>query len=163
MRWQPLARVGLGEFLGSGVLVAVVLASGAVRVQLGALTVESALLGSITLGFGYGLVLWSFGSLSGAQTSPFVSVVASVLGHKPWPQTALRIASQIFGAATGSSLTVRLAPDTFATANAGHPVLEFWAKAWPRLDLSWSHWGWRIGATLRFHSLSELLPPRASG
>jgi hypothetical protein len=28
------------------------------------------LLGSIALGLGYGLVLWSFGGLSGAQTNP---------------------------------------------------------------------------------------------
>ncbi len=122
MRRKPLSRVVLGELLGSGVLVAVVLASGAVRVQLGALTLESALLGSVTLGFGYGLVVWPFGSLSGAQTSPSVSIVASVLGHQPWRQTALRIASQILGAATGFSLMVRLAPDTFTNVNAAHPV-----------------------------------------
>ncbi len=122
MRRQPVARVALGEFLGSGVLVAVVLASGAVRLQLGALTLEGALLGSITLGFGYGLVLWSFGSLSGAQTSPFVSVVASVLGHQPWRRTGLRIVSQILGAVTAGALVPRLAPYTAIAANLSHEV-----------------------------------------
>ena len=76
-------REVLGELLGSGALVAIVFLSGAVRVQLGGGTMGGALLGSLALGGGYGLVLWSFGSLSGAQTNPLVSIVASVLGGQP--------------------------------------------------------------------------------
>jgi glycerol uptake facilitator-like aquaporin len=98
-------REALGELLGSSVLVAVVFASGAVRAQLGAGTMAGALLGSIALGLGYGLVLWSFGSLSGAQTNPLVSIVASLLGGQSWRRTLLRIVAQLAGAA-GAGVTI---------------------------------------------------------
>jgi glycerol uptake facilitator-like aquaporin len=66
MRERTLLREAIGELLGSSVLVAAVFASGAVRVQLGAGTLRGAILASIALGLGYGLVLWSFGGMSGA-------------------------------------------------------------------------------------------------
>jgi glycerol uptake facilitator-like aquaporin len=104
---SPL-RETLGELLGSSVLVVIVFLSGSVRVQLGAGTMGGALLGSIALGLGYGLVLWSFGSLSGAQTNPFVSIIASLLGGQSWRRTLLRIASQIAGAIAGGIVVVRV-------------------------------------------------------
>ena len=61
-RYQIVREVA-GEFLGTGLLVAVAFASGAVRVQLGAGTMAGALFGSVALGFGYGLMLWSVGPL----------------------------------------------------------------------------------------------------
>ncbi len=110
---SPLREV-LGELLGSGVLVAIVFLSGAVRVQLGGGTMGGALLGSLALGVGYGLVLWSFGSLSGAQTNPLVSVVASVLGGQPWQHTGLRIVAQLAGAAVAGVLVAQVVPSTSA-------------------------------------------------
>lgn len=54
-------RAVTGELLGSAPLVIVMFGSGAVRVELGATTVPSAMVGSLALGLGYGLVIWSFG------------------------------------------------------------------------------------------------------
>ena len=106
---MPL-RAGIGELLGSCVLMAVAFASGMVRVQLGAGTMAGALLGSTALGLGYGLVVWSFGSLSGAQTNPLVSIVASLLGGQPWRMTLLRISAQVAGAAGAGALLQGLTP-----------------------------------------------------
>jgi glycerol uptake facilitator-like aquaporin len=103
-------REALGELLGSSVLVAAVFASGAVRVQVGAGTMAGALLGSIALGLGYGLVLWTFGPLSGAQTNPLVSIVASLLGGQPWRRTLLRIVAQAAGATAAGATLPRLLP-----------------------------------------------------
>jgi glycerol uptake facilitator-like aquaporin len=103
-------REALGELLGSSVLVAAVFASGAVRVQVGAGTMAGALLGSIALGLGYGLVLWAFGPLSGAQTNPLVSIVASLLGGQPWRRTLLRIVAQAAGATAAGATLPRLLP-----------------------------------------------------
>jgi len=103
-------REALGELLGSSVLVAVVFASGAVRVQLGTGTMAGALLGSLALGLGYGLVLWSFGSLSGAQTNPLVSIVASLLGGQSWRRTLLRIVAQVVGATAAGATVPRVLP-----------------------------------------------------
>jgi glycerol uptake facilitator-like aquaporin len=98
--------------LGSSVLVAIVFASGAVRAQLGAGAAAGALVGSISLGLGYGLVLWTFGSLSGAQTNPLVSIVASLLGGQPWRRTLLRIVAQLAGASAAGATIPRLLPLT---------------------------------------------------
>jgi glycerol uptake facilitator-like aquaporin len=105
-------REALGELLGSSVLVAVVFTSGAVRVQLGTGTMAGALLGSIALGLGYGLVLWTFGSLSGAQTNPLVSIVASLLGGQPWRRTLLRIVAQVAGSTVAGATIPRVLPLT---------------------------------------------------
>jgi glycerol uptake facilitator-like aquaporin len=120
-------REGLGELLGSGLLVAVIFVSGAVRVQLGTGTMASALLGSSALGCGYGLVLWSFGSLSGAQTNPLVSVVAALLGKQSWARTFLRLLAQALGAATMGVCVAKLAPYTFVRDGqyaGAHPLAE---------------------------------------
>ena len=103
----PVREV-IGELLATSVLVTVVFVSGTVRVQLGAGTMGVALLGSILLGFGYGLVIWTFGSLSGAQTNPLVSIIASLLGGQRWSRTLLRIAAQIVGAAAAGALVPKV-------------------------------------------------------
>jgi glycerol uptake facilitator-like aquaporin len=101
-------REAIGELLATSGLVTVVFVSGTVRVQLGAGGIGVALLGSILLGFGYGLVIWSFGSLSGAQTNPLVSIIASLLGGQRWSRTLLRIAAQIAGAAATGALVPKV-------------------------------------------------------
>jgi glycerol uptake facilitator-like aquaporin len=110
MHERTLRREIIGELVGSGALVAVVFASGAVRVQLGAGTLRGAIPGSIALGLGYGLVVWIFGSMSGAQTNPLVSIVASLLGGQPWRRTLARIAAQVAGAFVAGVLILRIAP-----------------------------------------------------
>lgn len=99
-----------GELLGSALLVAVMFGSGAVRVQLGAATMAGALLGSTALGLGYGLVVWSFGGLSGAQTSPLITLIASVLGGQPWRDAGARMLAQLCGAGAMTVVAAQVAP-----------------------------------------------------
>jgi len=114
-------REAVGELVATTVLVTVVFVSGTVRVQLGAGTMGVVLLGSILLGFGYGLVIWSFGSLSGAQTNPLVSIIASLLGSQRWSRTLLRIVAQIAGAAAAGVLVTKA---LVYTAVAGDATYE---------------------------------------
>ena len=128
MRERTLRREVIGELVGSGALVAVVFASGAVRVQLGAGTMRGAIPGSIALGLGYGLVLWIFGSMSGAQTNPLVSIVASLLGGQPWRRTLARIAAQVAGAFVAGVLIQQLVPFLVA-GDVGYPSSSVWAES----------------------------------
>lgn len=110
MRGPAWLRPVMGELLGSALLVAVMFGSGAVRGQLGAGTMAGALLGSIALGLGYGLVLWSFGGLSGAQTNPLITLIASAMGGQPWRSAGARVLAQLCGAGAATSVASQLAP-----------------------------------------------------
>jgi hypothetical protein len=59
-------REALGELIATTLLLAVMFLSGLVHVQLGTGPAAGAILGSMVLGFGYGLVIWTFGEWSGA-------------------------------------------------------------------------------------------------
>jgi glycerol uptake facilitator-like aquaporin len=96
---RPSLVAAGGELVASALLVVVLLASGTAQVQLGAGTPGAALIGSLALGLGYGLIVWTFGRCSGAQINPLVSVTASSLDGQRWSRTALLIAAQIAGAA----------------------------------------------------------------
>ncbi|WP_437909492.1 hypothetical protein WME95_17365 [Sorangium sp. So ce327] len=117
MRGPAWLRPVIGELLGSALLVAVMFGSGAVRGQLGAGTMAGALLGSIALGLGYGLVLWSFGGLSGAQTNPLITLIASAMGGQPWRSAGARVLAQLCGAGAATSVASQLAP-LWAAGNA---------------------------------------------
>lgn len=121
-------REFLGELLATSALVVVVFASGAVRVHLGAATMGGALLGSLALGLGYGVVLLSFGRFSGAQTTPLVSVIASLLGGQSWWRTVLRAIAQVTGAGATGLLVARFAPQTF-TRDSSYVASTPWAEA----------------------------------
>lgn len=121
-------REFLGEVLATGALVAVVFASGAVRVQLGSASMAGALLGSVALGLGYGIVLWSFGRLSGAQSNPLVSIIASILGGQPWRRTVSRVGAQVLGAGAVGLAVARFAAQTFIAAPA-YVTTTPWADA----------------------------------
>jgi glycerol uptake facilitator-like aquaporin len=110
MRKRAWFRPVTGELLGSALLVAVMFGSGAVRVQLGAGTMAGALLGSMALGLGYGLVLWSFGGLSGAQTNPLITVIASAMGDQSWSIAGARIVAQLAGATAAMFIAAQVAP-----------------------------------------------------
>jgi glycerol uptake facilitator-like aquaporin len=69
-----------------------------------------ALLGSVVLGIGHGLVLWSFGGLSGAQTNPLITLVASVFGGQPWRDAGARIFAQLCGAGAMTAVVSLVVP-----------------------------------------------------
>src|ERR1044071_9407704 len=100
----PLARRLLAEFLGSGLLAAVVIGSGIAAQQLsddvGLRLLENAAATAAGL---YALIL-VFGPVSGAHFNPVVSLVDAALGGRPWRDVAAYIPVQIAGCVSGAVL-----------------------------------------------------------
>ena len=79
----PLARRLLAEFLGTGLLVAVVIGSGIAAQQLSPTDVGVQLLqNSLTTVFGLGVLILLFGPASGAHFNPAVSAVDWAIGRR---------------------------------------------------------------------------------
>jgi glycerol uptake facilitator-like aquaporin len=79
----PLARRLLAEFLGTGLLVAVVIGSGIAAQQLSPTDVGVQLLqNSLTTVFGLGVLILLFGPVSGAHFNPVVSAVDWAIGRR---------------------------------------------------------------------------------
>jgi glycerol uptake facilitator-like aquaporin len=79
----PLARRLVAEFLGTGLLVAVVVGSGIAAQRLSPTDTGLQLLqNSLTTVFGLGVLILLFGSLSGAHFNPVVSAVDWVVGRR---------------------------------------------------------------------------------
>jgi glycerol uptake facilitator-like aquaporin len=79
----PLPRRLLAEFLGTGLLVAVVIGSGIAAQQLSPTDVGVQLLqNSLTTVFGLGVLILLFGPVSGAHFNPAVSAVDWAIGRR---------------------------------------------------------------------------------
>jgi glycerol uptake facilitator-like aquaporin len=79
----PLARRLLAEFLGTGLLVAVVIGSGIAAQNLSPTDVGVQLLqNSLTTVFGLGVLILLFGPVSGAHFNPAVSAVDWAIGRR---------------------------------------------------------------------------------
>jgi glycerol uptake facilitator-like aquaporin len=79
----PLARRLLAEFLGTGLLVAVVIGSGIAAQQLSPTDTGLQLLqNSMTTVFGLGVLILLFGPVSGAHFNPVVSAVDWAIGRR---------------------------------------------------------------------------------
>ena len=79
----PLARRLLAEFLGTGLLVAVVIGSGIAAQQLSPTDIGLQLLqNSLTTVFGLGVLILLFGPVSGAHFNPVVSAVDWAIGRR---------------------------------------------------------------------------------
>ncbi len=79
----PLARRLVAEFLGTGLLVAVVIGSGIAAQRLSPADTGLQLLqNSLTTVFGLGVLILWFGPVSGAHFSPVVSAVDWAVGHR---------------------------------------------------------------------------------
>lgn len=87
----PLARRLLAEFLGTGLLVAVVIGSGIAAQQLSPTDTGLQLLqNSLTTVFGLGVLILLFGPVSGAHFNPVVSAVDWVVGRRSRTGLTLR-------------------------------------------------------------------------
>lgn len=81
--WVPLTRRAVAEFLGTGLLVAVVVGSGIMATQLSPRDVGLQLLeNSIATAFGLTVLIVMFGPVSGAHFNPVVSLVEWALGRR---------------------------------------------------------------------------------
>lgn len=114
---SPLWRRALTEFLGTGLLVTVVVGSGIAAQQLSADTGLRLLENSIATALGLGVLVLLFAPLSEAHFNPVVSIADAVLGRRnraglTGAALAAYVAAQILGAIAG----VLLANAMFAVA-----------------------------------------------
>src|SRR6478736_6918291 len=104
MRAKPTQRL-LAEFLGTALLLAVVIGSGVMGERLAAGNVAIALLANTlaTVG-GLYILIEVFGPISGAHFNPAVSAAMTVRRELPRHELVPYIAAQLVGAALGAWL-----------------------------------------------------------
>lgn len=100
--WGRLAA----EVVASALVVLASFLSGAVQVQLGAASALGSIAAAITLGFAYGIVVWTFGP-RGAQITPWITALWGGLGNGPWRWVFGRVGAQMLGAAV-AAVAIRL-------------------------------------------------------
>lgn len=100
-----LAQKLLSEFLGTALLLAVVIGSGIMGERLAGGNVAVALLANTlaTVG-GLYVLIEVFGPIGGAHFNPAVSLTMAFRGNLPWPMLAPYIACQLVGAMLGAWL-----------------------------------------------------------
>lgn len=97
----PVRRLAC-ELLGSALLMAVVIGSGAMGVKLAGGNVALALLcNSIATGLGLFALILTFGHISGAHFNPAVTVSDALAGGMPWRQVPGYVAAQVAGCCAG--------------------------------------------------------------
>lgn len=131
MSGHPLWRRALAEFLGTGLLVAVVIGSGIAAQRLSSDTGLRLLENAIATAFGLGVLILLLAPISGAHFNPAVSLADSYLGRRSRTGLPLRalavylvaqlaggiggavLANAMFALPTAISATVRATPATF--------------------------------------------------
>lgn len=94
----------LAELTSTALLVFVVVLSGSLQMQLGRGTLIDALVGSVSVGLGFGLILVAFGSYTGAQGNPLVSFIAAVYGGQPARGTIRLVTGQMLGGGLAAAI-----------------------------------------------------------
>lgn len=117
MEMPPLARRLVAEVLGSALLCMVVIGSGIAAARLSPDDVGLQLLeNALATAFGLGVLILILAPVSGAHFNPVVSLVDTVIGRRPWRETALYAFAQIGGCIGGAIL---------ANAMFGEPLVAF--------------------------------------
>jgi glycerol uptake facilitator-like aquaporin len=99
-----LRRV-LAEFLGSGLIAAIVIGSGIAASRLSPDDVGLQLLeNAIATALGLFVLITVFAPVSGAHFNPVVSLVDAALGYRPWGSIALYLPAQLLGCIGGAVL-----------------------------------------------------------
>jgi glycerol uptake facilitator-like aquaporin len=98
---RALRRV-VGEFLGSGLLAAVVVGSGIAAQQLSPGDTGLQLLeNAIATALGLTALILMLGPVSGAHFNPVVSFAEAASGHRPWSHVARYVPAQVIGCIAG--------------------------------------------------------------
>jgi glycerol uptake facilitator-like aquaporin len=113
----------VGEAVAVALLVAVMFASSTLLVPAGA-SAGRVLLGSVALGVGCGLVIWSFGAICRPQLHPLVSILGLVVRAQGWRGALARVVAQAVGAATATLAIAAYAPPAaaFGPARVASPA-----------------------------------------
>ena len=103
-----LARRLAAEAIGTALLILFGPGSVVAALRVGDGELDYAGLGMISLSFGLvvALVIYAFGSTSGAHINPAVTVVLAATGRFPWREVAPYVVAQLLGAAAGGLLIV---------------------------------------------------------
>jgi glycerol uptake facilitator-like aquaporin len=135
------------EFLGTALLLAVVVGSGIMGVNLAGGNAAIALLAnSLATGFGLAALILAFAPVSGAHFNPLVSLMMAARGDLPWKALPGYVAAQFAGAVAGVIATHGM----FAM-----PLLETATKPRPGFALMWSEAVATAGLLLVIHRTSR--------
>lgn len=111
---DSLVRRCAAELVGTALLIVFGPGSVVAALTVGEGTLDYAGLGMVSLSFGLvvALVIYAFGSTSGAHINPAVTVVLATTGRFPWRDVVPYVAAQLAGSVGGGLLVVA----TFGTA-----------------------------------------------
>lgn len=97
-----LARRAVAEGIGTAFLLATVVGSGIMGERLSGGNAALALLAnSLATGAGLFALILAFGSFTGAQFNPVVTLADAILRNRPWREVPAYIAAQVLGAFAG--------------------------------------------------------------
>lgn len=103
-----LARRSVAELIGTALLIAFGPGSVVAALLLGDGELDYAGLGMVSLSFGLvvALVIYAFGSTSGAHINPAVTVVLAATGRFPWREAPAYVLAQLLGSLLGGLLLI---------------------------------------------------------
>lgn len=101
-----LVRRTAAEFVGTALLIVFGPGSVVAALRLGGGSLDYAGLGMIAVSFGLvvALVIYAFGSTSGAHINPAVTLVLAVTGRFPWRDVGAYLVAQLVGSVAGGLL-----------------------------------------------------------
>ncbi|GAA1698783.1 aquaglyceroporin AqpS [Microbacterium sediminicola] len=125
----PILRRAFAEFLGTGLLVTVVVGSGIAASRLSTDVGLQLLENSIATAFGLAVLILMFGPVSGAHFNPVVSLADWFLGRRQrvgltLPAVGVYVVAQVLGAIGGAVLANLMfdVPTTFSTHDRATPA-----------------------------------------
>ncbi|MFM2437750.1 MAG: hypothetical protein RLZ55_561 [Actinomycetota bacterium] len=104
MAEHPIPRRLFAEFLGTGLLVTVVVGSGIMGTELTDNLALVLLINAVATVAGLGVLIWTLGPISGAHFNPCVTLVAAVERELPPSEAAGYVVAQVAGALGGVAL-----------------------------------------------------------
>ncbi|HQC93524.1 MAG TPA: MIP/aquaporin family protein [Microbacteriaceae bacterium] len=127
MTGHPLWRRALAEFLGTGLLVAVVVGSGIAAQRLSTDTGLQLLENSIATALGLGVLILLLAPVSGAHFNPVISLADTLLHRRtglPTPNLVVYLPAQILGGIAGAVLANAMfaTPTTISTTDRATPA-----------------------------------------
>ncbi|MBB2975592.1 glycerol uptake facilitator-like aquaporin [Microbacterium endophyticum] len=129
MNFVPTIRRAVAEFLGTGMLVTIVVGSGIAAERLSDDPGVQLLANSIATALGLAVLILMFGRISGAHFNPVVSLVDAALGRRhhtglSLPMTAIYLVAQFAGGITGAVLANAMfaLPTSLSTTDRATPA-----------------------------------------
>jgi glycerol uptake facilitator-like aquaporin len=124
---SSIGRRLFAEFLGTAVLVSVVVGSGIMATNLSEDLGVQLLINALATVAGLGVLIWTLGPISGAHFNPAVSLVALARRELPVSETFRYICVQIVGAIAGATLAnVMFSKSAWSTSTHARSSTGLW-------------------------------------